>query len=100
MAPRGVTGIAVVVAGVAGHGVTRFIIGVTFHGVDHSNDHFFVTRSIKNIKKEAIFESSYSNNFAKAEGVDTKPQRHGAITCRFMGAEVDRFAGRLLCMLG
>ena len=34
---------------------------------------FVVTRSIKNMKKEAIFESSDSNNFAKEEGLDTKP---------------------------
>ena len=91
MARHGFTGVAVVVAGVAGHGVTMFIVGITFHGVNHSNDHFCCYTIYQ-------FESSYSNNFAKAEGVDTKQPRHGGITCSFTGAKVDRFA--VLCMLG
>jgi hypothetical protein len=38
MAPHGFTEVAVVVAGVAGHGATMFIVGINFHCVDHSND--------------------------------------------------------------
>jgi len=96
MAAHGFTRVAVMVAGVAGHGVTRFIVGVYIHGVHHSNDLFCCCTINQKYEERSNFESSYSNNFAKAEEVVTKPRRHGAITYRFTDAKVDQFAGRLL----
>ena len=55
---------------------------------------FVVTRSFKNMKKEAIFESSYSNNFAKAEGLDTKPATPGR---SHVGLRARRSTDLLVC---
>jgi len=55
MAPHGFTEVAVVVAGVAGHGATMFIVGINFHCVDHSNDRICCYTIIQKYEERSNF---------------------------------------------